>query len=167
MDELRDALRQTQEGLPAWLAEMRRRLDELAARLTAEVQTVSARLEGLARRVDEALARTAAPPVPEETARAVPWAQQAVDYLDHRQGGGLSGPCPLPELFAAVRGAGGELGLGDFHAGLRRLSDRGVVRLLPPDDRGPIAEPEYALLDGAATYYYVTRRNGASAPAER
>jgi hypothetical protein len=158
MDELRDALRVTREGLPAWVAEMRQGLEQLSKKLAADVQAISARLDALSRRVEEVLSRTLAPPVPEETARAVPWARDAVDYLDRRHDGGVPGPCPLAELFAAVREPHGELSLADFHAGLRRLHERGVVRLAPSANGGPLPEPEYALLDGAATYYYVTRR---------
>jgi hypothetical protein len=80
MDELREALRLTREGLPAWVAEMRQSLDRLGQKFAADVQAISGRLEALSRRVEEALSRTLAPPVPEETARAVPWAQEAVDY---------------------------------------------------------------------------------------
>ena len=48
-----------------------------------------------------------------------------------------------------------ELSLAGFHDGLRRLGDYRVVRLLP--DAGQLAEPEYALIDGATVLYSVVK----------
>ena len=45
----------------------------------------------------------------------------------------------------------------DFHVGLRRLHDRGVLRLLPFEGPDGPPEPEYALLDGPAMYYFAAR----------
>ena len=156
LDELRAALQLTQEGVPVWVAEMRRQLEALGQRLTEEVQAVTRRLDALAQRVAEALARAqgVGPPPPEDA--AVPWAAEAVGYLERRRSGGVLTGCPMPELFAALRAKCPDLPVKDFHAGLKRLQDRGVVRLLPPAD-GALPEPEYALLDGAAVYYQVTR----------
>jgi hypothetical protein len=155
LQELRNELRLTQEGLPAWLAEMRKSLEILGARLTEEAQAIAHRLEALSQRVNEVLERAVTPQVSEEAARVVPWVGEALGYLDRRRGGGVTAPCPLSELFLAIQGAKGELTLADFHTGLRRLSDRGVLRLLPHDDPSGLPEPEYALLDGAVTYCYV------------
>jgi hypothetical protein len=155
LHDLRAELRLTQEGVPAWLAEVRKALEVLSDRLAEEVRAVSHRLDVLGRRVEEALERAAPPPLPEETARAVPWAKEALGYLDRRRQSGAAGPCPLPELFLAVKEPHGALTVADFHTGLRRLSDRGVVRLLPYEGANGLPEPEYALPDGALTYYYV------------
>jgi hypothetical protein len=88
----------------------------------------------------------------------VPWAVDALAYLDHRRTGGASGDCPLPELFAALRDRHPGLSVNAFHDHLRRLQDRRALRLLAftgaPSD---IPEPEYALLDGANLLYYVSR----------
>jgi hypothetical protein len=156
LSELRDALRTTQEGVPALLAEIRQALDAVGIRLTEEVQAVAHRLDALARRVDETLERVAAPPLSDETLRAVPWAKEALAHLDRRRESGQVAPCPLGELFLAVKEPHDELTVTDFHLGLRRLHDRGVVRLLPYEGADGLPEPEYALLDGAVTYYYAT-----------
>jgi hypothetical protein len=157
MTELRTALQTTRDGIPAWLAEIRTSLDALGSRLTGGVNAIAHRLEALSRRVEEALERTAAPPLPEDVARAIPWATEALGHLARRRGGGITAPCPLPELFLAIKGPHGDLTVADFHTGLRRLHERGIVRLLPHEGLNGLPQPEYALPDGAATYYYVTR----------
>jgi hypothetical protein len=89
----------------------------------------------------------------------VAWGPEALDYLDRRRQVKPDGRCPLPELFAALQGRQVELSLRDFHLGLRRLQEGGQVALLPFEgDAAP--EPEYALLDGAAVYYYAVRSGG-------
>ena len=118
------------------------------------------RLEVLSQRVEEALRRADAvvPPLPDGTANTVPWGLDALAYIDKRRAGGTLSPCPLPELFKALREGHADLPVKDFHDGLRRLHDRGALRLLP--FTGPfneMLEPEYALPDGPAMYYYVTR----------
>jgi hypothetical protein len=114
------------------------------------------RLDGLVARDQEALKRAdkfGPPPAP-GTAGAIPWANDAVEYLERRQSSGLSGVCTLPELFSYIRGKEPELTLSGFHIGIRRLHDRGAVRLLPHEDPEGPPEPEYALLDGPAVYWY-------------
>jgi hypothetical protein len=159
MNELRAALQLTQEGIPGWVVEIRQHLQVLATRLTEEVQAVTHRLEALSQRVAEGLKRAdgLVPALPDGTAAAVPWAQEALDYLERRRAGGVLNQCPLPELFTALREKQAELTVKDFHGGLRRLHDRGVLRLLPFEGGAELPEPEYALLDGAAVYYYVAR----------
>jgi hypothetical protein len=155
MDELRGVLQGTQEGIPAWLAEIRKHLEDLTTHMTQEVQAIARRLEVLSQRVAEALERCVPSKLPEEVLQAVPWGQEALDYLNQRRGSGLRAPCPLPELFLAVKTPSRELTLADFHAGLRRLSDRGILRLLGHDNSNGLPEPEHALLEGVTTYYYV------------
>jgi hypothetical protein len=159
MDELRAALQMTQEGIPEWMAPIRQTLQELGSRLTEQVQAVTHRLETLSERVLEAMRRAdaAATQVPEAAVNSTPWSLEAVAYLDRRREGGLLGSCPLPELFASLRAKCPELTIKEYHDGLRRLQDRSVVRLLPFDGPNELPEPEYALLDGAAVYYYVAR----------
>jgi hypothetical protein len=159
MDELRCALQMNRDGIPAWVAEIRQELHALAARLTDEVQAIGHRLEALSQRVAEGLRRSdgLAPALPDGTTAAVPWAQDVLDYLERRRAGGAATGCPLPELFAALREKRPELTMKDYHVGLRRLFDRGVLRLLPFEGGDELPEPEYALLDGAAVYYYVAR----------
>jgi hypothetical protein len=150
LGELSDALRSHGQNLPVWLAELRQELDALSGRFLAEVERVGRRLDGLAERV-EALLRRAE----EERAGApVPWATAALDYLSGRRVMTGRPTCPLPELYAALKARQVELAIKDFHAGLRRLQDRGLLRLLPHDEAGGPPEPEYALPDGPALLYY-------------
>jgi hypothetical protein len=152
--ELRAELRSDHDGVPAWLAQLRQ--DFLAAgdRLAEEVRKYLQRLDALTARVDEALRRAeaATPTVSDDLLDAVPWAADALGYLDRRP----AGDCPLPELFAALREQDGDLSLTAFHEGLRRLHDRRLLRLVPftaPPEQMP--QPEHALLDGAAVFYHV------------
>jgi hypothetical protein len=159
IEELKAVLLLNEEGLPSWLAQLRHDLEALAARLTQEVEAMGRRLEALAVRVAEALRRAdkMGPQLPEGAAAALPWAHDAVAYLEKRQAGGLGEKCPLSELFAAVREKEEALNLKDYHVGLRRLHDRGVLRLLTYDGPDGPPEPEYALLDGATMYFYAAR----------
>ena len=90
-------------------------------------------------------------------AGSIPWANDAVEYLERRGASGLSGACSLPELFSHIRTKEPDLTLSGFHIGLRRLHDRGSVRLLPHDGPDGPPEPEYALLDGSSVYWYAAR----------
>jgi hypothetical protein len=163
LHELRDALQMTRMSLPVWVANLQQRLDELGGELEREMHAVSRRLDALCRRVEEAIERAEAarPRLDGEVARHIPWAGDALEHLDRRRDGGLETACPLSELFAAVRELHPALTVAEFHHGLRRLFDRGLVRLLPPEGPSAVAEPEYALLDGFATYYYAQRAGAA------
>lgn len=158
--ELRNVLRTNQQGVPAWLADMRLELQALGNRLLEEVQRYVQRLDALEKRVDEALRRAdaAGPSLPDGLTQSLPWALEALAYLDRRTASGANGECPLPELFAALREKHGDLELPAFHGGLRQLHDRRALRLLPASDPDqPLPEPEHALLDGDAVYYYAGR----------
>ncbi len=157
--EVRMALRANQQAVPLWLADMRATLQAQDERLAADARKWLERLEALTRRVDDALRRLeeATPLLPPDVARAVPWAIDALNYLDHRREGGAPGPCPLPELFAAVVRQQPGLSVSVFHEGLRRLHDRRVLRLQAPEGEGTLTEPEYALFDGGRVLYYAAR----------
>lgn len=159
MDELRAELRATQEGIPLWLAQIRQTLNELGKRLTDEAQRISHRLEKLSERVEEGLKRAKenSPRIPDTAAAAFPWVLDAVAYLDRRKQSGISSRCSLPELFTGLSEKDVNLTLSTFHAGLRHLHDRGLVRLVPFDGPGELPEPEYALLDGPSVFYYAAR----------
>ena len=159
MDELRAALQATQEGIPLWLAQIRQTLNELGKRLTEEAQRIRHRLEKLSERVEEGLKRAqeTSPRLPETATAAFPWALDAVAYLDRRKQSGIASTCPLPELFTGLSEKEGSLTLSTFHAGLRHLHDRGLVRLLTFQGPGELPEPEYALLDGPSVFYYAAR----------
>jgi hypothetical protein len=158
--ELLDAVRANREGVPAWLAEIRQDLQALGDRLAEEAQRRSSRLEGLAQRAEEALRRAgaAAPQLSDGLAANLPWGLDALTYLFRRQAGGAAADCPLPELFHAVSQQHPGLTVKDFHDGLRRLHDRGALRLgLFTRPAGELPEPEFALVDGTSVYYYAGR----------
>jgi hypothetical protein len=156
LQELQAVLRLTQEGLPVWMAQLRQQVEALAARLTQEVQSIRHRLEVLEGCVTESLRRAASsvPELSSEITAVVPWGPQALEYLQRRREGGAALECPLPELFAAVHHQHAQLTIKEFHVGLRRLADRGALRLLESASDQPLPEPEYTLLDGTRTYYF-------------
>ncbi len=150
--ELRDVLQATQSGVPLWMEEARREVSELSARFEARASAVLKQLEDLAERVAAALRRAemSAPGVAESVGRLVPWALDALEYLDRRKSGGATGDCPLPELFHAIRIRFPDLALAGFQDGLRRLADVRAVRLTPAAE---MTEPEYAVVvDGKLAY---------------
>lgn len=157
--DLHSVLRMTQDGLPVWVADLKQDLVEAGERVAAEAQRISRQIDVLSRRVEEALARAQAggPGAKVDVAAIVPWGPAALQYLDKRKETGVVNHCAMPELFAALREKHVELTLTDFHGGLRRMHDRGLVRLLPFEGPDGLPEPEYALLDGAATFYHVAR----------
>jgi hypothetical protein len=160
MDELQAALKVTLEGVPTWMAGVRQELLALGQRLTDEVQNVCHRLEVLSQRVAEALGKADnhVAPLPNDLMLAVPWGVAALEYLDKRRTGASAGDCPLPELFRCVRALQPELTVKEFHDGLRKLHDRGALRLLPyASATETLPEPEYTLPDGNVMYYAVAR----------
>jgi DNA-binding PadR family transcriptional regulator len=156
--EIRAALGTTAQGVPLWLADVRMELQNLERQIAQHAQKYLQYLDALQHRVDEALRRAAAAPpsVPNGLADRVPWASDALHYLEQRLGAG-GGSCPLPELFAAIWDKHRELALPLFHDGLRILHQRRALTLLPADANVPLPEPEHALVDGDAVFYYATR----------
>ena len=158
--ELRAALATAQSGVPLFLGHMQQQWQMFSAQMIEQMQLTLKRLDALSERVEEALRRADAigPALPNGVAESVPWAVEALGYLDRRKNSGAADGCPLPELFAAVRRSSPELSLGDFQTGLRRLGDHKALKLLPfegPADKLP--EPEFALLDGADVLFYAAR----------
>jgi hypothetical protein len=159
MEALHGVLKLNADGLPGWIDGLQRQVDELGRRFAAEVQGLKQQLERLIEHVQQTLKRTDkfGPQPLEGAAGAIPWSHAAVDYLERRREGGMGDKCPLPELFGHVQGQENALTIQDFHHGLRRLHDRGAVRLWPYDGLQGPPEPEYALLDGAMVYWYAAR----------
>ena len=157
--DLRAVLQTAQDGIPVVFSELRKDLQTLGDRLTEQAQQITHQIEALSQRVLEALERaeSGTPRPPGDIASVVPWGPQALEYLDKRKATGVNGNCALPELYAALRERQPELTIADFHAGLRRLHGRDVLRLLPFENTEVLPEPEFALLDGAATFYHVVR----------
>jgi hypothetical protein len=150
--ELKDVLQATRTGVPAWMAEAKQEVAALSASFEVRAAAMLARLDDLAKRCEAALRRaeTTGSAIAEPVARVVPWAADALEYLDRRSELNTPGDCPLPELFHALRERHPDLTLTDFHAGVTRLHDLRAVRLLPG---GEIAEPEFAVVvEGTLTY---------------
>jgi hypothetical protein len=158
LDELRAALQTAEAGVPVWVGEMHKRLQELAGRLEEDSQRWLRYLEALRLRVDESLRRleSALPQVPNRVAAEVPWAVDALTYLERREKSGAAGDCPLPELFGALAEKHPGLSVAAFHDGLRRMNERRMLHLLPhPVTANGLPQPEFAMLDGADVLYYV------------
>jgi hypothetical protein len=154
--ELKAVLDATRDGIPAWMREAKAELAELSGRFEEKATAVLKRLDDLADRVEAALRRAEAktPAVAEPVGRLVPWAVDALEYLDRRKTGGAVGDCPLPELFHAVRAKWPDLNLSAFQDGVRRLADVRAVRLSPSPE---MAEPEYAVVAEGKLMYAVGR----------
>ncbi len=161
LDELRVVLQATQEGMPGWLADLRRQVEEMARRLEDEVQGIARRLQHLTERVDEAMRRAELTVLrlTEEAKAILPWGQDAIQFLERRREGGLLNSCPLPELFETLQEKHPDLSLKAFQDGLVWLHDRtSVLRLLPFE--GPfddLPRPEFAIPHGARVCYHVAR----------
>jgi DNA-binding PadR family transcriptional regulator len=165
LQELRSTLQLNQQAVPGWLTEMRGALQAMDERLAADARKWLERLDALARRVEETLRRLeqSAPLLPPEIAESHPWTIDALNYLDRRRlaagpaADGNSSPCPLPELFAALVRQHPDLSIRAYHEGLRRLHDRRLIQLQPAASLDDLPQPEYALLEGAAVFYYIAR----------
>jgi hypothetical protein len=158
--ELKDVLRATRAGVPEWMAEAKQELAALSANFEERAAAMLARLDDLAKRVEGALRRaeTGGPAVGESVARVVPWAMEALEYLDRRNTSGATGDCPLPELFHAVCVRFPELTLPAFQDGVRRLHDVRAVRLARVNDSEVgMIEPEYAMVIDGQMMYWVAR----------
>lgn len=144
--ELKAVLGETRTGVPAWMAEVKAEVAAVGAAFEAKANAMILRLDDLARRVEAALRRADAerPVVREPVRQLVPWAADALEYLDQRDGAGAAWVCPLSELFNAVAFKHPGLTLAEFHAGLKRLADVRAITLSPA--RGALAEPEYAFV---------------------
>jgi len=156
---LREALRVNQAGIPQWLDQVHAAVRSLEERFVTEARHWQERLEGLERRLEQALERVqkAQPPLAPGVTDAVPWAGDALDYLERRQGGGAEAACPFPELFGALARRHGPLSIGAFHDGLRRLQERHAVRLEPAATVADMSQPEFALPDGGRILYFASR----------
>jgi hypothetical protein len=160
LEELRDTLQMTREGMPVWVLQMQQELREAGSRLADNVQRLSQRLDALSRRVDEALRRADLNRVMKANGAetSIPWARSALGYLDKRRDSGAADQCSLPELFAALRPEHAQLSIPDYLEGLRCLHDRRAIQLLPFQGApAELPQPEFALLDGTEVYFYVAR----------
>jgi hypothetical protein len=159
LEELKTALLSTKDGIPLWLADMRARLEAIERSLHEDAQRFSNQLQALSERVESGLKRmhALAPEVAPSIQADYPWALEAIQYLDQRHAAGKTSPCPLPELFADLASRHADLALGGFHAGLRVLHDRRLLRLKTVEGDEPLPQPEFALLDGTSVLYFAER----------
>jgi hypothetical protein len=143
--ELKGVLSTTRTGIPQWMADVKQEAANLSARFERRAAEMLRRLDELTLRVEAALRRaeTSVHAVPEPVSRLVPWAVEALEYLDRRSLSGIAIDCSLPELFHALRVKFTDLTLASFQNGLRRLHDVRAIRLIPSDD---VSEPEYAMV---------------------
>ena len=153
--ELKHVLHATRDGVPAFLSDAKRELASLSANFEARAAAMLARLDDLAKRCEAALRRaeTTGSAVAEPVARVVPWAIEALEYLDQRTDTGAKDACTLPELFHALQARFPALTLTAFHDGVKRLHDLRAVRLLP----GGMEEPEYAVVLEGKLVYLIAR----------
>jgi hypothetical protein len=154
--ELKDVLQATRTGVPGWMAEAKREVAALSASFEVRASALLARLDDLAKRCEAALRRaeTTGHAVAEPVARVVPWAAEALEYLDKRCETGATGDCPLPELFHALRARFPDLMLPAFHDGVKRLRDVRALRFAPVAE---MTEPEYAVVVDGKLMYAVGR----------
>jgi hypothetical protein len=154
--ELKDVLQATRTGVPEWMAEAKREVAALSASFEVRASALLTRLDDLAKRCEAALRRaeTTSPAVAEPVARVVPWAMEALEYLDQRTIAGARADCLLPELFHALRARVPDLTLSEFHDGVKRLHDVRAVRLTPASE---MTEPEYAVVVEGRLMYAVGR----------
>jgi hypothetical protein len=159
LKELKALLQATEEAVPGWLVDMRRRLSTDEKQLAEDAQRMVSQLQSLRERVENGLERLQAgqPQVSQAIVFHFPWAVEALQYLDQRKATGSSGPCPLSELFGDLSQRHGELTLAAFHSGLRTMHEQYALRLLPANEADSLPQPEYALLDGDAVLYYADR----------
>jgi hypothetical protein len=145
--ELKGVLAATRSGIPQWLMDAKHEAANLTAKFEKRAAEMLKRLDELTIRIEAALRRaeTNSPAVAEPVIRVVPWAIEALEYLDRRSLSGIAGDCSLPELFHALRVKFTDLTLAAFQNGLRRLHDVRALRLTPSHD---MSEPEYALVIG-------------------
>ncbi len=74
MEELKTVLQAHRDGLPHWLAELRRTLEELAQKINTEVSAIGRRLDSLAEQVEDSIKRAdkLGPQLPEARRRRSP-----------------------------------------------------------------------------------------------
>ncbi len=140
--ELQAALELGRAGIPRWLEEAREQLQRLGEELSTRAAAVQQRLEQLAAWAAAAVRRAELQVslAGEPLLQRVPWAAAALAYLDQRQQAGAATPCPLAELFRAVREEHAELTIPAFHAGLVQIADARLVELVP----GPVGASQPA-----------------------
>jgi hypothetical protein len=153
--EWKQAVELTRAGIPACLVEFRQELARLTERVETRAQALLKHLEQLSQRLDAALRRCELDRtiLGEPVRQLIPWAADALEYLDQRAAT-TAIPCLLPELFAAVVARHPTLDIPTFHRGLIQLDELRLLRLLPHE---PVDAPEFALLHRGRLLYAIQR----------
>jgi hypothetical protein len=144
--ELRDVIGTTRQGVPIWMTQARDEAAQLSLRFVHFSREMLKRLDDLSERVETALRKVdhPTPTLRGALPELVPWAQDALEFLDKLAVGGTSWS-RLNDLFHAMKDEHPELSVPEFHQGIRRLHEGGHVKLTPPADPEAIREPEYAV----------------------
>jgi hypothetical protein len=155
LQQWKQAVELTQAGIPAFLVQFRQELTALVDRVEARAHALLEHLQQLSRRLDAALRRCELDRtvLGEPVRRLIPWAADALEYLDQRAIT-TAVPCLLPELFAAMVPRHPSLDIPTFHQGLIQLDELRLIRLLPHE---PVDAPEFALLHQGHLLYAVQR----------
>lgn len=153
--ELLEVIGETRAGVPAWMTTAQHEVAVIAEKFERQGNEMLKRLDALAERVEAALRRAEAVGfrIPDPVAKAVPWAECVLDYLD-RRGATTSIDCSLAELFHALRDRHPSLTVPEYHQGIRRLADVRAVQLRMGSEA---ADPEFALIVGAEMVTHITR----------
>lgn len=155
LEELRDLLRTHASGLPRWAEELRANLQGLINRYHDLLERQQTYFTHLRHRVEAALERLESTEAPNQLGA---WQLDALAYLDRRRTAAGPSPCPLAELFHALREQHPQLQIPEFHAGLSELQEREAIHLIPfAGELGELTDPEFALLEGKEIYSAVKR----------
>lgn len=151
--ELQEVIGATRAGVPVWMAQARDEVAQLSMRFEHTAREMTRRLDSLTERVESALKRmaTAAPALGEGLRQMVPWAGDALAFLDRRE----TLEATLGELFQVARADDRELSVTRFHEGVRKLLDGGLLRAMTTTE--PIHEPEFAMEFGGQLVWKVRR----------
>jgi hypothetical protein len=156
---MQELLQTSRSGVPGWMDPIIAQLEKIAKHFAEEMTRYLQKLDALSQRVEEAIRRVdvSGTIMPDPLTSIVPWAMDALRYLDHRKEVSTNELCPFPELFQAVKTKNPNLLLGQFHDGIRRLADHRAFYLIPAESMNQLPQPEYAMLDGTNIWYYVRR----------
>lgn len=153
--EWKQTVELTCAGIPGWMAQFRQELTALADRLETQAEALQEHLQHLSQRLSAALRRCELDRtfLGEPVRQLIPWAADALEYLDQRVTA-TPAPCLLPELFAALVARHPSLGIPAFHQGLIQLHELRLLRLLPHE---PVEAPEFALVHRGQLLYAAQR----------
>ncbi len=151
LEELLVQLQHHQQAMPRWLAEIDAQFAAFRLRSLNFLEQQGTALAKLIERTEAALRRVHQTP---ERESLEPWQVETLVCLDTKQP-----EYTLPDLFHAMEQAGfRDLTIPEYHHGILLLRDRGAIQLIAESAAsGPLAEPEYALIDDGNIYVGIKR----------